>query len=204
MENKKHKHQEGKKASDAAEQTQSDGACESSGEEISRAADKKAPDYYEQLLCLKADFENYRKRVERERPDLIRFGKSEILIKLLPLYDLLLQAHMHVTKVSGDGTGEQVQDVVKGLEMIFKEFSKVFEAEGIRPMELQGKPYDPMASEIVGICEGTEAEDGLITEECQKGFYYGDKILRPARVKIAKAKPAAKEAPGGAEEKSGK
>jgi molecular chaperone GrpE len=51
-----------------------------------------------------------------------------------------------------------------------------------------GKPYDPMACEILGVVDGTDENDGLVTEELQKGFYYGDKILRPARVKIAKKK----------------
>ena len=105
--------------------------------------------------------------------------------RLLPLYDLLLSAHNHINSAR-DGGGSD--DVLKGLEMIFKEFSKVFEAEGLRQMEPVGKPYDPMASEILGVVEGTDENDGLVTEELQKGFYYGDKILRPARVKIAKKK----------------
>jgi molecular chaperone GrpE len=130
--------------------------------------------------------------VEREKPDLVCFGKAQMLLTLLPLYDLLMRAHLHIGKVRGGGAEDpaQMQDVVKGLEMIFKEFLKVFEAEGIRPMDLVGKPYDPMASEIIGIDEGTDENDGLVTEELQKGFYYGDKILRPARVKIAKKKAA--------------
>jgi molecular chaperone GrpE len=147
---------------------------------------KQAEDYYNQLLRLQADFENYRKRVEKEKPELMKWGKAEILLKLLPLYDLLLSAHDHInTAREGGGSDE----VLKGLEMIFKEFSKVFEAEGIRPMDPVGKPYDPMASEILGVVDGTDENDGLVLEEFQKGFYYGDKILRPARVKIAKKKP---------------
>ena len=146
---------------------------------------KQSEDYYNQLLRLQADFENYRKRVEKERPELIKYGKADILARLLPLYDLLLSAHNHINSAK-DGGGSD--DVLKGLEMIFKEFSKVFEAEGLRPMEPVGKPYDPMASEILGVAEGTEENDGLVIEELQKGFYYGDKILRPARVKIAKKK----------------
>lgn len=148
---------------------------------------KQAEEYYNQLLRLQADFENYRKRVEKEKPDLIKYGKAEILLKLLPLYDLLLAAHNHVTAAK-DGGGND--DVLKGLEMIFKEFSKVFEAEGLRPMDPVGKPYDPMASEILGIVDGTDENDGQVTEELQKGFFYGDKVLRPARVKIAKKKAA--------------
>ena len=168
---------------------------------ITEEADKNAPDYYGQLLRLKADFENYRKRVEKEKPELVKFGKAEMLIRLLPLYDMLMQAHLHMIKAK-DGNGEEsaaTRDIVKGLEMIFKEFSKVFESEGIRPMDVVGKPYYPMGSEIIGIDEGTDENDGLVTAEFQKGFYYGDKVLRTARVKIAK-----KKAPAGEEKKEEK
>ncbi|HBW22424.1 MAG: nucleotide exchange factor GrpE [Elusimicrobia bacterium GWA2_56_46] len=209
MENKKHKHHEEKKnggtpvpgGMECECDKNNECVCEEVAPAAGQQADKKAPapDYYAQLLCVKADFENYRKRVEKEKPEFVKFGKAEILLRLLPLYDMLLQAHLHINKVQAGGKEEpgQTQDIVKGLEMIFKEFSKVFEAEGIRPMDLVGKPYDPMASEIIGIDEGTKENDGLVTEEFQKGFYYGDKILRPARVKIAKMKAPAPEAGGG-------
>lgn len=161
--------------------------------------EQKAPNYYDQLLRLQADFENYRKRVDREKPDWVKMGKADILMKLLPLYDLLLAAHGHVNSAKEGGNSDVV---LQGLEMIFKEFSKVFEAEGIRPMETVGRPYDPMASEILGVVDGTDENDGQVTEELQKGFWYGDKILRPARVKIAKKKaaPAPQPAEGPAEE----
>lgn len=199
---KKHKEHEAKKNGAAsrpaemncppkADDKNNECVCEEAKPEApAAAAAKKAPDYYEQLLRLTADFENYRKRVEKEKPEFVKFGKAEILLRLLPLYDMLTQAHLHVVKMQagGEEAAAQVQDVVTGLEMIFREFSKVFEAEGIRPMDVVGKPYDPMASEIIGIEEGSEENDGLVTAEFQKGFYYGEKILRPARVKIAKVK----------------
>lgn len=164
-------------------------------------ADAKEPqDYYAQLVQLKADFENYRKRMEKERPSLISWGKAEAILKFLPLYDLLLAAHQHMDNLQGVAGAKHLEDVVKGLEMIFKEFSRVFEAEGIRPMEPVGKPYDPMATEILSVVDGDDSNDGLVTEELQKGFYYGDKILRPARVKIAQKKaPAPEEEKGGNE-----
>jgi molecular chaperone GrpE len=166
-------------------------AAEAAGDELAKRK-KQAEDYYGQLLRLQADFENYRKRVEKEKPGLVNYGKAEILMKLLPLYDLLLSAHAHINSSKEAGGSE---DVLKGLEMIFKEFTKVFEGEGIRPMDPVGKPYDPMASEILGVVDGTEENDGQVVEELQKGFWYGDKILRPARVKIARKKPAPAPAP---------
>lgn len=195
MESKKHKTHEGKKHGEGA--LPAEPAAFSPVEPAACAVDgaAKAPDYYTQMLCLKADFENYRKRVEKEKPEFVKFGKAEILLRLLPLYDMLVQAHLHVVKLQSGGAEEprQTQDIVTGLEMIFKEFTKAFDAEGIRPMEVVGKPYDPMAAEIIGIDEGTAENDGLVTAEFQKGFYYGDKVLRPAKVKIAKAKAPAPE-----------
>lgn len=190
-----------------------DGGCPC-GEEAAKetaAPVSKESEYYDQLLRLKADFENYRKRIEKEKPELIRWGKAELLAKLLPLYDVLLQAHLHISKVQESPEGlapAQAGELMKGLEMIFKEFSKTFEGEGIRPMETAGKPYDPMSAEIMGIVETGEEEDGLVVDELQKGFYYGDKVLRPARVRIgrkkAEAKPAAEEpAEGGPQGEDG-
>ena len=214
---KKHKPHEGKKNGEAAWPADMDCKCDKNNECVCEEgkpeakapvpeAEKKEPDYYTQLLGLKADFENYRKRIEKEKPEFVKFGKAEILLRLLPLYDMLTQAHLHVAKMQagGEQAATQVQDVVKGLEMIFKEFNKVFEAEGIRPMDVVGKPYDPMASEIMGIEDGTAENDGFVTAEFQKGFYYGDKILRPSRVKIAKAKAPAPETPAPEKKEEGK
>lgn len=145
---------------------------------------KLAKDYYDQLLRSKAEFENYRKRIEREKAELIKFGKAQILMDLLPLYDLLTSANNHLCKIKKS----ELAETVKGLEMIFKEFEKIFITEGIRPMDTVGKPYDPMASEILGVVDGDDSNDGLVVEELQRGFYYCNKILRPARVKIAKKK----------------
>ena len=201
---KNHKAEE-KKTKGKAEES----SCEAEAQAVDMAGVElekqkgQAADYYNQLLRLQADFENYRKRMEKDRPELMKWGKAEILLKLLPLYDMLLSAHAHINSARENGGGDET---LKGLEMIFKEFSKVFEAEGLRAMEPVGKPYDPMASEILGVVDGTDENDGLVVEELQKGFYYGDKILRPARVKIAKKKaapepPPAEEKPPAAEGK---
>lgn len=189
---------EDRKPGDKAEEP----SCEAEAQAVDMAGVElekqkvQAADYYNQLLRLQADFENYRKRMEKDRPELIKWGKAEILLRLLPLYDMLLSAHAHINTARENGGGDET---LKGLEMIFKEFSKVFDAEGLRAMDPVGKPYDAMASEILGVVDGTEENDGFVVEELQKGFYYGDKILRPARVKIARKKAAP--APLPAEEK---
>ena len=164
-----------------------------------QTAEEKAAEYYNQLVRLKAEFENYRKRVEREKPELVKWGKAGILLKLIPLYDVLLNAHAHVNKAIGQNksSGEQpssgqhkaeTEELFKGLEIIFKEFSKVFESEGIQVMETVGKPCDPMAHEVMGTVEGNSSNDGAVVEELQRGFTVEGRVLRPARVRIAKKK----------------
>ncbi|MFH1619303.1 MAG: nucleotide exchange factor GrpE [bacterium] len=153
---------------------------------------QKAAQYYDQMVRLKAEFENYCKRMEKERPELIKWGRTELLLRMLPLYDVLLHAHAHVNKVMIEDKAAcngVTGDLCRGLELIFKEFSKLFESEGVREMETVGRPYDPMAHEIVGIVEaGDDAADGTVAEELQKGFMTGDRVVRPARVKIARKK----------------
>ena len=149
--------------------------------------EKKAQDYYDQLLRLKADFENFRKRTEKEKAELIKWGKNEAIIKMFPIYDVLISAHEHLSGVDASKCSpQQVEEVLKGIEMIFKEFSKFFESEGIKSMDLQDKPYDPMKCEIIGIDESSEEKDGLVTSVLQRGYTIDDKVLRPAKVKIGK------------------
>jgi molecular chaperone GrpE len=143
--------------------------------------EQKAADYYGQLLRLKAEFENYRKRVDRERPQLVKSGSQELLAKLLPIYDVLLKLHreLHAHPKAGS--------LAHGMELIFKEFEKVYQSEGVTPMEdVVGKPYDPEREEVLGVVETAEAEPDTVVEELQKGFLAGGKVLRTAKVKIAK------------------
>ena len=146
-------------------------------------AEAAKPDYYEQLLRLKAEFENYRKRMDRERPEWIQLGKAGLLDSLLPLYDLLLQAHDQIT--NGQTAGADA-DIAKGLELIFKEFTKVFEAEGVRTIESVGKPYHYDLHEALGAVETDEHPEGTVVDELQRGYIVKGKVLRPARVRIAK------------------
>jgi molecular chaperone GrpE len=136
--------------------------------------------FYDQLLRLKAEFENYRKRVDREKPDLVRFGRADVLLKLLPIFDLLHKAH------------EQIQaehaktELAKGMEMIFKEFKKIFKEEDVTMMDPAGKPYDAQKHEVLGMVPKDDVEDGVVVDVLQNGFMMSDKVLRTAKVRIAK------------------
>ena len=139
-----------------------------------------APDYFGQLLRLKAEFENYRKRVDREKPEWYRMGEAGVLEKLLPLFDLLRHAHQEVK------AGHADTPLAKGMDAIFKEFEKLFKEEGVTQMDPLGKAFDPHYHEALGFVNRPGIDDGLVADVLQTGFLIGDKVLRTAKVRLQK------------------
>lgn len=141
----------------------------------------KAQEYYGQLVRLQADFENYRKRVEKEKPLFIQYGKMEVLRHLVPMYDILLKAKCEVNK-----EGAELEHLKQGLKMIFEEFERFFKAQGVQIVCSKGKPYDPMTQEVVTTCPCAEEEDGKVIEELANGVVLDGKVIRPAQVIVGK------------------
>jgi molecular chaperone GrpE len=144
-------------------------------EEKKRAAE----DYYNQLLRLKAEFENYRRRTEREKHNHLNWGKEEILLKQVAILDVLEQA------AASTQTTTNIESIKQGLELIKQEFVKMLSSEGIVEIDCLNKVFDPSLHEAVEQVESIEPE-GTIIEVMQKGYTLKDKLVRPARVKVAK------------------
>ena len=155
--------------------------CEQEQNQSSEEKDK-ATLYFEQLVRLQADFENYRKRVEKEKAELINFGKTEVLLDFLSLYDVLLKAKKQVESENAD-----VKNIKQGLKMIFEEFAKVFKAQGVQIISAKGKPYDAMTQEVITTVPCAPKDDGLVLEEISSGVKMGDRVIRPAQVIVGKA-----------------
>ena len=142
------------------------------------AANAKADENYNRLLLAMADFENYRKRMERHRADTALAARRALLRQLLPVIDNLERALQFEDANSGLRSG--VQQTLKGFE-------SVLDAEGVRPMtDIVGKPFDPKVAEAIE----TRAEEGVaddtVLDETQRGYMLGDHVLRPAKVIVAK------------------
>ena len=148
--------------------------------EAATPAPAAEPDYYDQLLRLKAEFENYRKRVDREKPDWFKLGRAEVVAKLLPLYDLLGHAHQDVIAGYAD------TPLAKGMDAIFREYEKLFREEGVTLMAPLGKPFDPHTQEAFGFVDKTGYEEGAVADVLQAGYLLGDKVLRTAKVRLQK------------------
>jgi molecular chaperone GrpE len=138
------------------------------------------PNYYDQLLRLKAEFENYRKRTDREKPEWLKIGRAEVLAKLLPLYDILRHAHDEVK------SGHADTPLAKGMDAIFKEFEKIFTEEGVSIVDPVGKAFDPHYHEAFGFVDKEGIEEGAVADTLQAGFLLGEKVLRTAKVRLQK------------------
>lgn len=138
------------------------------------------PDYYDQLLRLRAEFENYRKRVEREKPELYRLGRADVIANFIPLYDLLQKAHGEIQNSHAQS------EIAKGMDGIFKEFEKIFKEEGVTVMEALNQPFNPALHEALGAVEAPGVKDGTVVEVFQTGYLIAGRVLRTAKVRIAK------------------
>lgn len=139
------------------------------------------PDYHEQYVRLYAEFENFRKRTEREKISFLAYGKKQLAEKLLPSYEILLRQAEKWGKQKATG---ETKSILEGVNLILTEMQKAFASEGIVRMEVKNKPYDPSTEEVVGMVPVPPEQDGLVMEEVQMGFMLDGKVLRPARVLV--------------------
>lgn len=147
-------------------------------------ANRKVGDYYDQLLRLKAEFDNYRKRMEREKADARRWGKEEIVLRLVSLMDVMEQAEMAAHRAP------DIKAVIFGLDMLYGEFKRLLKEEGLEEVSaVAGEPYDHNLQEAVETVEG-DGVDGCILSVLQKGYRFQGTLFRPARVKISKKRGA--------------
>ena len=133
----------------------------------------------DKYLRLYAEFENYKKRAQREKEDLIKYSNEDILYHLLPVMDNLEMALKH----SEDSVSE---GLVKGVEITLREFQRVTEKFGLIPIPAAGRPFDPSVHHAMSQVERTDMEDKTVVEEFRKGYTFNGKVLRPSMVAVSK------------------
>ena len=163
---------------DAAGETQetidSDASSEDHGESAELAALK---DKYLRTL---AEYENFRKRSEKEKTQMYELGGKSIIEHLLPIVDNFERALEHISE-------EQKEDpFVKGIEGIYKQFQKMFADCDIRPIEAVGQKFDPALHNAVMTEEDGDAEEDTVTADLQKGYTYRGNVVRHSMVKVKK------------------
>ena len=138
--------------------------------------EQKIEDLTDSLQRLQAEFENYKKYVDKSKSEFQKYARAGMVEKLLPTLDSFEMALKNT---------ENKEKFIKGIELIFSQLYQLLENEGLRPIECVGKIFDPYKHEVL-LTQESGKEEGLILEELQKGYMLGDKVLRHSKVKVAK------------------
>ena len=136
---------------------------------------EKIAELTETLQRLQAEFENFRKRTEKEKAEFVKYAKAELMQKLLPTIDTF-EIALKSTKDN--------EKFVKGMEMVYAQFVSTLQSEGLKPIESAGKRFDPYLHEVM-LKEKSDKDDGVVLEELQKGYMLNDRVLRHSKVKIS-------------------
>ncbi len=180
-----------KGSADTAEETTA--AEENAEEKGPAAAVEKSQDSNDRYLRLYAEFENYKKRVSREKDELVNYGNETLLYELLPAIDHLELALKHSSPDSGSG-------VVQGVEITLKELQRTLEKFGLKRIESTDKCFDPAVHHAMTRVEREDMDENMVAEEFRAGYMYRDKVLRPSLVAVS-VKPVKA---GGQEAETGK
>jgi len=133
---------------------------------------------HELYLRSLADFDNFRRRVERERATVAQAGKREVFLSLLEVLDDFERALEHLN--------EAPASISAGFSAIHRRLEDVLKAQGVIPFKSVGQRFDPALHEAVGSVESDEQEPGAVLDELSRGYRWGEEVLRPARVRVAR------------------
>jgi len=175
-------------ASSDAESNEMPVPAELSAEQVADLKNKaaKADENWDRLVRLTADFENYKKRMARERQDAIRYANESLLEKLIPVLD---NFDMALTAAQNP-QANTLESLKTGIQMIFNQLKSVVAEAGLEEIDASNKTFDPNWHEAVAQQETSAAPEGQVIQQSRKGYKLRDRLIRPASVVVAK-KPAA-------------
>ncbi|MBI5212507.1 MAG: nucleotide exchange factor GrpE [Nitrospirae bacterium] len=146
-------------------------AVESIQAELADAKDK--------YLRLYAEFENYKKKVQKDKEELIKYSNESLMYEILPALDNLEMALKH-------SEGENSEPLAKGVENTLREMNRVLEKFGLAAIEAMGRPFDPAYHHAMSQIERDDVDNNTVVEELRKGYIYNEKVLRPSLVSVSK------------------
>ena len=170
-------------APEGTDENQQEEALQDEAREMAAAleeAKNKLQENEEKILRLAADFDNSRKRLEREREISLKYAEENILKELLPGIDNIERA-MEQGKEAGS-----IESLLEGVELTREGLVATLEKYGVKAIESLGQPFDPNIHEALAMEETDEIEPNMVLREYQKGYIYKDRLLRPAKVIVSK------------------
>ena len=144
---------------------------------------KDVEDYKDKYVRILAEFDNARKRMEREKLEFLKYANEDLIVEFLEILDDLER-----TVAVANEKHQDYDAFLKGVEIVMKHIDDVFKKNGVKPIEAKGKAFDPHCQEILMQEETDVAAEGIVLEEFQKGYMLGEKVVRTAKVKVAQKK----------------
>lgn len=145
-------------------------------------AQVEARENYERFLRERAELENFKRRMQREKADALRFATEPLIRELLPVVDNLERAVEHAT---ADG-----QSLLDGVRLVLKSLVDVLDRHGVKRIDAVGESFDPSRHEAMAQVESTEHEPNRVVEQHHRGYVLHDRLLRPALVTVSRRKSA--------------
>lgn len=172
------KAQAGDECEEAPEEDKKEGKAKSSffGKKKKDKSEQQIEELTDRLKRSMAEFDNYRKRTEKEKSSMYIIGAKDIVEKMLPVVDNFERGLAQAPE--GDSFAE-------GMKMIYKQLMTTLDELGVKPIEAVGQPFDPNFHNAVMHVEDEEAEENIVVEEFQKGYTYKDFVVRHSMVKVA-------------------
>lgn len=151
---------------------------------------REANEYKDKYLRLLAEMENTRKRMQKERQEMTQYAIENVIVEFLKPLDQLENALRHADQASNE-----VKNWAMGFQMILTQFKDVLAQHKVAAINSKGQPFDPYSHEAVEMVETTDYPPGTVIEEYVKGYRIGERVIRPARVKVSKTQQAAQNEP---------
>jgi molecular chaperone GrpE len=136
--------------------------------------------YKDQVLRKAAEFENYKKRIENETGNIIRYANEELIEKILPVLDDFERSFAALKN-----TNTENESLVKGIELIYNKLKRILELQGVKPMDVVGQPFDPEFHDALLQIPSAEHPPHTILQEVEKGYLLHDRVLRHAKVIVS-------------------
>jgi len=163
---------------DSAEQETVETVIEEESENVVAKLQAEVEEFQNKYLRLNADFQNFRKRSEKEKTDLFKYANEKLIVELLPLVDNMERALDHIDE-------ENKASVVDGLKMIHKGFIDTLTKNGVEAIEAVGEEFDPQIHNAVMMEDSEEHDSNIIIDEFQKGYRLKEKVIRHSMVKVS-------------------
>lgn len=157
--------------------------AETAQEEAALDAEKLAAelaDLNQRFLRVAADFDNYKRRTVQEKEDLVKYSNAKIMGELLPVLDAFQLA------LKNPGESQEAQNVIKGVEMLYRQIMQVLEQAGMSKIEAVGQPFDPKLHEAIMQVDDDSVPEDTVVEELRAGYVLNERVIRPSMVKVSR------------------